>query len=157
MGFDFAAKEGRNAVASRIALSEGAGKLKPGLSGGFHDDRRPAAGRGDDAHVPPLGRLRLAEERGDFEEVLQGFHPHDPVLPEKGIIDRVGPGEGAGVRSGGLGTDLRTADFEDEDRFSPLQRLDGDIAEEFDVAERLEEDRDGVGMSCPGGDSGQIR
>ena len=106
------------------------GKLKPGLGGGFQDDRRPAAGRGDDPHVPSLGRLRLAEERRDFEQVLQRFHPHDPVLPEEGVIDRVGPREGAGVRSGGPGADLRTADLEDNDRFSPLQCLDGDLPEQ---------------------------
>ena len=53
---------------------------------------------------------------GKIEELGDGVGPDDPRLFEDGVVDRLRPGEGAGVRGGRLGAGARPSRFDDDHR-----------------------------------------
>ena len=83
-----------------------------------------SAGVGHDGHPFAAGDLplRLAEGAfalvgkgiGEIEELGDGIGPDDPGLLEDGVVDRLRPGQGAGVGGGRLGAGARPSRLDDQ-------------------------------------------
>ena len=124
---------------------------QPGRGAGV-DARDSGTARVRDHRDPIAGRQRLRrEQRGDVELLTDGVGADDAGVVEQRVDRHVRGGqERAGVRGGGAGARGRAAALDRDDRLA-LGDSAGDLPEAARVAERLEVERDhvGLGVGCP--------